>query len=820
MPLHRRVTPLLAAAVLAGMLVLPPADGASAATAGSDALTVEARVMLAGHARLGAWMAVDVRIRNDGPPLVGELRLAGGAQGRTSFSTPVDVPTTSDKHYRLYAQPPAFGGEIQIAFVVDGRTVTTTPVAFTIHDPGQLVVGVVAEDPQRLGRSIDLLPSANGAAPAIVSLTPSDLPERVEGWAALDRLVWQDVESTSLTEEQLAAMRGWIAGGGHLVLVGGTANPSVLSAFADDLLPFRPDSTIDVPAASLTGLLGGLPGGATDVAALSGTLARGRALATVGDRAIAAQATYGSGGVAIIGFDAGVGWLADSESARTSLWRPVLPPRTTTGSATAEDNQLVNAASQLAALALPPIGGLLALLAGYIVLIGPANYLVLRRIDRREWAWITMPVLIAVFAVGSYGMGISLRGLDVVVNEVAIVRGAPGATEGTAQVYLGLFSPSRGTYQISIPGGALLSSTVAGDLATGDRAVLDIVQSDPSRIRNLSFSSLRTLRAETATTVPEVDIDLTFADGTLSGTVRNRSTEHLERPAIALGGSVAVLDDLGPGEERAVSLRVTPTEIGETLADRILGPLFFGDPTRSGDTTRRDTTRHYVIDHLTYDPNFGRTGRLPAETPVLLAWGTRPVLDIEVNGQAPRRTGNVLYYIPAPMRFEGRTTFEGDLLRSSVVEIDALNFAMDPYAMNIGTGSVTVAYRPIPFDGTLNATRVLLGMGFGGDRVIGPLEPRPIAPGEPVPGPPVPEPCDPATQDCLKGGAVPTVEVLDLEADAWRALPALTVGQAYELTDPARYVDEASGTLQVRFSSDAQNGAYFSFEVRIEGDVR
>ena len=33
-------------------------------------------------------------------------------------------------------------------------------------------------------------------------------------------------------------------------------------------------------------------------------------------------------------------------------------------------------------------------------------------------------------------------------------------------------------------------------------------------------------------------------------------------------------------------------------------------------------------------------------------------------------------------------------------------------------------------------------------------------------------------------------------------------------------LDQASGTLQVRFSSEAQNGAYFSFEVRIEGDVR
>ena len=68
-----------------------------------------------------------------------------------------------------------------------------------------------------------------------------------------------------------------------------------------------------------------------------------------------------------------------------------------------------------------------------------------------------MPALIGVFAVGAYGYGAVLRGSDVLVNEVALVRGSPGATDGTAQVYIGVFSPSRGTYQVHVPGGALLS---------------------------------------------------------------------------------------------------------------------------------------------------------------------------------------------------------------------------------------------------------------------------------------------------------------------------------------------------------------------------
>ena len=71
--------------------------------------------MLDGHARVGSWMAIDVRLKNDGPPIVGELRITGGTQGRTRFGTLVTGPTQSDQTYRLYAQPPGFGRELEVS---------------------------------------------------------------------------------------------------------------------------------------------------------------------------------------------------------------------------------------------------------------------------------------------------------------------------------------------------------------------------------------------------------------------------------------------------------------------------------------------------------------------------------------------------------------------------------------------------------------------------------------------------------------------------------------------------------------------------------
>ncbi len=128
-------------------------------------------------------------------------------------------------------------------------------VAVTIHDPSQLVVGVVADNSAVIVGSLSL-PAVQNRQPAIVvPLKVADLPARIEAWSALDRLVWQDVDASTLAPQQLAAMRGWLALGGRLLIVGGTGGIGALGGFPDDILPYRPTATLDVAPGSLSSLL-------------------------------------------------------------------------------------------------------------------------------------------------------------------------------------------------------------------------------------------------------------------------------------------------------------------------------------------------------------------------------------------------------------------------------------------------------------------------------------------------------------------------------------------------------------------------------------
>lgn len=824
----RRSSRVAALLALLTCLTLPAAAPASAA----EGLSMEASALLAGHVRPGSWMAIDVHLRNDGPPLTGELRLAGGSSGKTRFGVAVDLPTQSDKRYVLYAQPPNFGSELEVALVSGGAVIASRKVSYQLHPINQALVAVVADDAAALIAGLDLPANANQAAPATISITPEALPDRVEGWAPLDRLVWQDVDSARLSPEQLEALGAWVAAGGRLIIVGGTGGPGLLSAFPDALLPYRPEATIDTAPEALGGFLGGIPDAATPLPALGGVLARGRALATSGDRTIAAEATVGSGSVTIIGIDPTVPWIAGTP-AGTRLWQQLLPPRQASGPAISDDSQLLSAVSNVPTLALPPVGGLLLLLVGYIVLIGPINYIVLRRLDRREWAWVTMPALILIFAVGAFAYGAYLRGSDILIHEVALVRGSPGTSEGVAAAYYGIFSPSRGSYQVRVPGGALLSAPINAEFfgsPDGSGAVLDVLQGDPSSIRDLAVAigGFRVLRAESRVEAPALDIDLRLEEGKIVGSVRNDSATTIEDAAVILGATVVRIGDIPAGERLAIGpAALDATPCCQQLSDRLVGQVFtdFGGPTED---SQRRAVRHAMVDQLTWDPNFGPSWALPTDGAVVVGWGSDQVLPVEIEGHVSRRTSNVLHYVPVSIDIGGPTHFGSDLIRSSVVSADTLQFSKEPWSIGFGRGTLTVAFRPIAFEGSLAVRQLILGP-FGPDipqgaptekvATVGPARDQET---EGCDQPPCAEPsADPPAEAVppVNLDGLPEIELFDVTTGTWMAFPHLAP-RPYEIEDGARYVDPATGQVLVRFRNDVSDGVYFSFSLELEGDIR
>ena len=308
---------------------------------------MEARILLEGHARVGSWMAIEVHLKNDGPPIVGELRLTGGAQGRTRFATRGRPARPSrDKTYLLYAQPPAFGARASSVDLVSRqlddrrrprrRSPSTTRAssssASSPSGPGEIV------------GSIDLPPNQNNVAPLIVAARRwRTCPSASRPGRRSTASIWQDIDSDHADPGQLDAMRGWIAGGGRLVIAGGTAGTR-----QPVRLPRRHPA---VPAGRhrrrrsgvAARVLGQLPAGATDLPALAGTLiARPRARDRRRPRRRGRALDYGSGAVTILGFDPTAAWIAEHERASTACGGGSSRAAAPAARSSVDDSQLVS----------------------------------------------------------------------------------------------------------------------------------------------------------------------------------------------------------------------------------------------------------------------------------------------------------------------------------------------------------------------------------------------------------------------------------------------------------------------------------------------
>ncbi len=88
----------------------------------------------------------------------------------------------------------------------------------------------------------------------------------------------------------------------------------------------------------------------------------------------------------------------------------------------------------------------LALLA---LLLGPVDYLVLKRLDRLPYTWLTSTGWIVIFTVGAYYGVQALRGGRMQLRAVSVVDGVAGTDSHWGTHYLGLFSPRSSDYQLT-----------------------------------------------------------------------------------------------------------------------------------------------------------------------------------------------------------------------------------------------------------------------------------------------------------------------------------------------------------------------------------
>lgn len=358
-----------------------------------------------------------------------------GADTRLTLSIDVD---RSSEEYDTYEYPVALasGAEKQLVipitlnykqknYVLQVKSGDTqiTSVSVTpkkVISPGMLLVGVLSDSPQALsymniGTANDQLMRDEGWQ--IVPLTQESFPESYELLQAFSMLAVDGVDISQFSDAQRQALTTWLKNGGVAIVGGGSRAVSAYRGFAELTgvttgAPYSVQSQ-DVTQALIDALAGTQFPITESTAAAQGTAMlspingeRAQQVAALGEHTLIARVPVGNGLVYTTAFSLSEKPVSNWNG-MTCFWQRVL---LTTGASVyqgiletknnyyrssrdyyADSTVLQNLEIANPESMLYPMAAVLA----FLLLAGAGSYLILKRLDKREWLWLTIPLLSA-----------------------------------------------------------------------------------------------------------------------------------------------------------------------------------------------------------------------------------------------------------------------------------------------------------------------------------------------------------------------------------------------------------------------------------------
>ena len=685
----RRAVLVLGVVALA---VLGAAWYAAGSPSRSSTETVPAELVLSAvQTGSGSWVRYIVTVKNAGDvDFSGQVvllnradPLAGSGNSSTSPVTPPKLPTRVPQ---LPAEAPDAGYEIHV--VVPARQtvvrVITAPDRYTMvaaaQDPDGSVVQSASVDRSLYIPVAVLSPSAVAVEQVqavrfddwVVRVTQypdaKSFPSSAIGLAGFVALVVDEFPSQSLSDAQRIAIRDFVGQGGSLVVASGADWRRTLTGLPNEVSPLHATGTANASLAAVAALAGRPEDVLAPVA--DGDLQPNARTVIVeaGGRPLVIEGGYGGGLVTMLAFDPAAEPTASSALV-VPAWTQALGRVLDHSAGALPATHTVPGVDALVAQVLPTSRGadlpspwlVGPLLLGYLLLVAPLNYLLLRRRLRKpDLFWVTAPMLAAAFTGAFYWLGTDVQG-GVQDQELQVLHLAPNGS--VAQVdYHSVAFRSRGDHQLEMvrPG---LAAPLTFDLSSGSLTLTGLPQGQEHVVpiqrpvvleKGVVYGSVRVLG--TAMEGPQpvgVEAHLAFRAGHVVGQILNTGKQPIH--------GIALYSQAGGAMTRTPLASLVPPG-GTATVDSVPANL--------------DANPNVPLFGTSAPPDaMTRLARAVGITAI--SQGTRPYLvgftdplpgGLTVDGSAPSRTAAAVWQLPVLM-----DAADADLGRWSATHLAAVS---------------------------------------------------------------------------------------------------------------------------------------------------
>ena len=386
-----------------------------------------------GHVLIGAWFPVVVTIENGGGDVQGTLTVETN-RARPKAGQTLDLPGGARKQVTLLVRNDGNDSFDVVFSRANAAARVSVGGRIIAHQRTDHLIGLVGTQPAALA-------GFNLANTTLVTIDPTTMVINDATLANFKVLV---VSNLTPTTEQVAALNRWVMTGGLLIVDSGASSDGIAPEFAD-LVP----ATVDMQAGTRTANFATkqIVPTASDTFNLTirpvKALANAQSVASDGDQALIVRRDLGLGSVLVTAFDVAA---VPIERGKSSIWTQLIKPRGVLQWVLANQQWRPIGANT----GLPSSNLIMGLLLGYILMIGPFNYLLLRKLDRREWAWFSIPLLVLLFVGIAYVGGKDLRNVNLSVAHVNVLDGTPDSSQARMTSMTTVNSGRRSTWTANL----------------------------------------------------------------------------------------------------------------------------------------------------------------------------------------------------------------------------------------------------------------------------------------------------------------------------------------------------------------------------------
>lgn len=533
-----------------------------------------------GRYKIGNNIPIFIEVKNGNKDIEGELQIkVPTTQNQYNiYSQTINLPKESKKNFIIAIPFMDISNEIEVLIEQNNKQLSSKKVRIENGRllQNQKLVGILSEDFSSLSYFNKIKIEGNDTNKGVgnsnsieldtvaVKLTKDNIGENDKALDALDILVIDNFDTSVLSKNQYEAIKEWVESGKMLVIGTGSNYSKTLSLFKDDFINADIVGTETKRLNSLNEYINNYSIEALNGEVLNINIKNGEALLKEGNTPIVSKLSKKDGVIILSGIDLGIepfiGWSSRDVFISKLISSNIPNILKEVGSEGRHNNYtLNNILNTLPTDKLPNIRNISILFIVYIMIIGPLGYFILKKFNKRDYIWVTVPVMALVFSLFIYTIGSTTRISKPFSNLFSITIMEDKESIDT-KVYTSIISPSKNNLYVEEPEGVDLEfindsnqynrNTGLNEenkklnlkiVYDGNKTYFEFQDMKPFKLNSFNFNKKDIV-------LNELKSNLKFKDGNLQGKVVNTIDMDLEDVYIISPFTVYELGDLKKGD--------------------------------------------------------------------------------------------------------------------------------------------------------------------------------------------------------------------------------------------------------------------------------